>query len=63
MENLITSAQLGQHLSLTPATIRRLTRDGDIPHLLIGKAIRYRLSDVMAQIADNKKPAGQRAVN
>lgn len=46
MENLLSVTELASQLNLNPETVRRLTRSGELPHVKVGKSIRYRLSEV-----------------
>lgn len=56
MTEILTAEQLAERLSVNPDTIRKLTREGLLPHHRIGAAIRYTLPDVMAHTAVNKHP-------
>ena len=50
-EFLLTAEELATKLNVHVETVRRLTRDGQIPHHRVGDA-RYRLSDVLAATQD-----------
>lgn len=56
MTEILTAEQLAERLSLNPDTIRKLTREGSLPHHRIGAAVRYTLPDVMAHTSVNKHP-------
>lgn len=49
MEKLLSVAELAASLGLNDETVRRLTRSGELPHVKVGKSIRYRLSDVVSE--------------
>lgn len=56
MSEILSAEQLAERLGLHPESIRKLTRDGSLPHHRIGASVRYTLADVMAQTAVNKHP-------
>lgn len=57
MSEILTAEQLAEKLSVHPDTVRKLTRDGTLPHHRIGAgAIRYNLVDVLAKTSVNKHP-------
>lgn len=56
MTEILTAEQLAERLGLNPESVRRLTRDGTLPHHRIGASVRYILADVMAHTAVNKHP-------
>lgn len=57
MNEILTAEQLAEKLSVHIDTIRKLTRDGLIPHHRIGAgAVRYSLADVLARTAVNQHP-------
>lgn len=57
MTEILTAEQLAEKLSVHIDTVRKLTRDGLIPHHRIGAgAIRYSLADVLARTAVNQHP-------
>lgn len=62
MSNLITAEQLAEALSLGVAQIRKLTREGQIPHYRIGGVIRYDLTAVKVASAIGKVNAEQTIV-
>lgn len=47
-ENLITKKELAHKLSVSEGLINRLMAEEALPHLKIGRAVRFRLSDVLA---------------
>lgn len=55
MEPLVTSEEIAAHLALKAYTVRKMTRENEIPHVKIGSVIRYRLSEVMAHFESGRK--------
>jgi excisionase family DNA binding protein len=47
MEEILTAAQVADWLALSKARVYELAREGDIPHLPIGRAVRFRRSSVL----------------
>lgn len=56
MTEILSAEQLAERLGLHPESIRKLTRDGSLPHHRIGASVRYTLVDVLAHTAVNKHP-------
>ena len=56
MTEILSAEQLAERLGLHPESIRKLTRDGSLPHHRIGASVRYTLADVLAHTAVNKHP-------
>lgn len=57
MNEILTAEQLAEKLSIHIDSVRKLTRDGTLPHHRIGAgAIRYNLADVLARTAVNQHP-------
>ena len=56
MTEILTAEQLADRLGLSQESVRRLTRDGSLPHHRIGASVRYILADVMTHTAVNKHP-------
>ncbi len=50
METLLRASELAEHLSVTPETVRRWTRQGAIPFHRVGQSKRYSLTAVLAAI-------------
>jgi predicted DNA-binding transcriptional regulator AlpA len=48
MESLITTRQLADRWCQTPRWVLRMVKDHDLPHYLLGGALRYRGSEVEA---------------
>lgn len=56
LEPLVDSASIAKLLGLQVRTIRTMTSQNRLPHLVIGgSAIRYRASDVIAHIESKSK--------
>lgn len=66
MEELIDANVAGQKLHLHPKTVKRLSAEGTIPGMKIGKLWRYRVSTLdewaRAQIDSNCHPFHQKEV-
>jgi len=56
MTEILSAEQLAERLGLHPESIRKLTREGSLPHHRIGASVRYTLADVMAHTAVNQHP-------
>lgn len=50
MDPLIKAKELAEKLSVNVETVRRWTRAGIIPHVVVGKSKRYRLDRVMSAL-------------
>jgi excisionase family DNA binding protein len=44
---LLTAEQVAERWQMTPQAIYRMTREGQIPHVALGRYRRYRLADLM----------------
>ena len=53
MRPLLTVAEVGELLRLSPRSIRRLIADGRLPIVRLGRAIRIRPQDVEALVASS----------
>lgn len=49
-EPLIGVPELANHLQLTDETVRRLARSNTIPSIKVGRAVRFRLSEVISRL-------------
>jgi excisionase family DNA binding protein len=58
---LLSAERLAAKLSVSLATVRAWTSRCDIPHLKIGRLVRYRLNDVLIWI-DRANPSLRRPV-
>lgn len=56
MSEILTAEQLAEKLSIHIDSVRKLTREGTMPHHRIGGAVRYNLPDVLARTAVNQHP-------
>lgn len=54
MEKLLTARALAEKLMLTEETVRHLSRTGIIPHINIGRNVRFRESDVLRSLENAK---------
>lgn len=54
MEQLATSEDVAKALNVTVTTIQRMTREKKLPSVRVGSMIRYRLSEVMAKLEEQK---------
>ena len=55
-ENFIDRKQLAEKLSLSPSYISKLMFYEGLPHYKIGRAARYKLSEVMTFLQERKRP-------
>jgi excisionase family DNA binding protein len=55
-EQLLTADQVAERLSLPVSWVRSSTRSGAIPHVQLGRYVRYRWSDVEPWVASCSKP-------
>lgn len=56
MSQILDAAQLAETLGVTGETVRRLTRDGTLPHHKFGGTIRYHLPDILKATAVEQHP-------
>lgn len=56
MNQILDAAQLAETLGVTGETVRRLTRDGTLPHHKFGGTIRYHLPDILKATAVEQHP-------
>lgn len=54
MEQFITAPQLAEVLGLHPETVYHFARSGVIPSFKIGKALRFRVSEVEACLIEKR---------
>ncbi len=55
-ENLVTKEQLAGSLALSPSYISKLMATEGLPHLKIGRAVRFRVSEVVAWLQKRSQP-------
>jgi excisionase family DNA binding protein len=54
--NLIDRKQLAQKLGVSPSFISKLMVEQGLPHIKLGRAVRYDLREVMAFLNERKFP-------
>lgn len=52
---LLTPKQLADRLGVCPQTVRRLTREGEIPTIKVGGSYRYDYESVIKKMAKQKR--------
>jgi len=60
-EKLLKPSEAAEILQLSQVQVYRLVRQGDLPAVVIGKSVRFRLGQLIDFVDDhnvNKKPAG-----
>jgi len=57
-EKLINAEEMGELLSLPPASVRRLAREGKLVHYRAGRLLRFDLSEVMAALKAGQEGDG-----
>lgn len=55
-ERLVTAAEVAEHLAVPVSWVRESTRSGAIPHVELGRYVRYRMSDIEAWIQSCSRP-------
>jgi excisionase family DNA binding protein len=55
-ENLVDRAVLAEKLSLSPSYISKLMKSEGLPYFKIGRAVRFKLSEVMKFLSERKRP-------
>ena len=55
---LLTSRQTAEALSISPRKLWSLTATGDIPHVRIGRSVRYAVDDVREWIESQRVTGG-----
>lgn len=55
MTALLTELQAADQLALCPRTLRKARQRGDLPYVLIGRAVRYTPDDLQAFIDRNRQ--------
>jgi excisionase family DNA binding protein len=50
---LISAEALGEQLSLPPASVRRLAREGRLPCYRAGRLLRFSVAEVLERMKDN----------
>lgn len=57
LEPLITAAEVGELLKLSPSTVLDWFEAGRLPGFKLGRAVRFRESEVLAWIEEQRIPA------
>lgn len=55
-ENLVTKKQLAQTLAVSEGFINKLVTDEGLPHFKIGRAVRYRVKEVVSWLSQRRRP-------
>ena len=55
-ESLLTKKQLAQRVALSPSFINRLMSEEGLPHLKIGRAVRFQVREVVAWLQKRSQP-------
>jgi excisionase family DNA binding protein len=55
-EALLTKKQLAARVSLSPSFINRLMSEEGLPHFRIGRAVRFRVREVVAWLQKRSQP-------
>jgi excisionase family DNA binding protein len=55
-ENLLTKKQLAEKLELSQSYISLLMKDEGLPHLKIGRAVRFKISEVVIWLHKRSRP-------
>ena len=56
LERLVTKKELGEVLALSQSFINELMSDGGLPYIKIGRAVRFRVSEIMAWLQKRRRP-------
>jgi len=57
--SLLTPKQAATALAISPRKLWQLTKDGDIPHVRMGRSVRYDVVDLQAAIEQMKQNGGE----
>jgi len=60
-ERLIRPAEVAEYLSVSIFHVYRMAREGELPHVKIGRAVRFRLSEITAWV-EGKHAAAREAL-
>jgi excisionase family DNA binding protein len=55
-ENLVTKKQLAQTLAVSEGFINKLMIEEGLPHFKIGRAVRYRVKEVVSWLSQRRRP-------
>jgi len=56
IDNLLTRKQLAEKFGLSPSFISKLMAEEDLPYLKIGRAVRFRISEVAVWLQKRSRP-------
>lgn len=56
LERLVTKKELGELLALSQSFINELMSDCGLPYIKIGRAVRFRVSEIMAWLQKRRRP-------
>lgn len=57
---LLTPLEAARALAISPRKLWSMTASGEIPHIRLGRCVRYPVNDVQRWIASNKKGGDDR---
>ena len=55
---LLKPSEAAIFLTVSERTVKRLTAQGELPHVRVGGSIRFVLEDLLAYVARNRRPGG-----
>jgi excisionase family DNA binding protein len=55
-DNLLTREQLAEKFGLSPSFISKMMAKEDLPYLKIGRAVRFRVSEVVIWLQTRRRP-------
>ena len=61
-EDLLTAAEVARMLRVTPAWVYAATRRGSVPHVRLGRYVRYRRGAILDWLAESEHPVAARTV-
>lgn len=61
MPELLSTAQAAERLNISPKTVRRLMLDGTLPAYKVGRALRFKETDLKRAMKPVKVYAGSKA--
>ena len=60
---LLTAEQAAQTLAISPRSLWARTASGEIPHVRIGRSVRYRASSLEEYVAAKEEQGGQNSLD
>lgn len=61
-EDLLTAVEVARMLRVTPAWVYAATRQGTVPHVRLGRYVRYRRGAVLDWLAESEHHGAKRGV-